>query len=131
MQTKIENLASEIVDSCFQVHSELGPGLLESTYQHCLAHELRERGIKIEVEKSMPVVYKDTQLNCGYRIDILVDNRIILELKSVEKIHPIHKAQLITYLKLAEINLGFLINFNVPLIKNGINRFVNDYWEGF
>ncbi len=127
MKAKIESLATQIVDSCFHVHKELGPGLLESTYQHCLAFELRERGIKVECEKSIPVIYKDTKLDCGYRLDILVENKIILELKAVEEIHPIHKAQLITYLKLADIRLGFLINFNVPLIKNGINRFVNNY----
>lgn len=124
---RMEYLGKEIVDSCFQVHKLLGPGLLESSYQKCLEFELVSRGVQIETEKSLPLIYKDVKLDCGYRIDIVVENRILLELKSVEQIAPVHHAQVITYLKLSKIKLGYLINFNVALFKSGIKRFVNNY----
>jgi len=106
-------LSNRIIGCAIEVHRHLGPGLLESTYQQCLAHELRINGIELEIEHPLPVVYKDIRLDCGYRIDLLVENEIILELKSVEKIAPIHEAQLLSYLKLANKKQGFLINFNV------------------
>jgi GxxExxY protein len=124
---RYEAIAKEVVDACIQVHRALGPGLLESTYQKCLLYELSSRGLKVTSEVSIPVVYKGVELDCGYRIDILVEDVIVLELKSVEKLLPVHSAQIITYLKLANKRLGFLLNFNVSLMKNGLNRFVNNY----
>ncbi len=124
---RMEYLGREIVDSCFHVHKNLGPGLLESAYQKCLEYELVSRGLKIVTEKPLALIYKNEQLECGYRIDLVVEDCILLELKSVENLAPVHQAQVITYLKLSEIKLGFLINFNVALFKNGIKRFVNGY----
>ena len=123
----VENIATEIVDSVFQVHRTLGPGLLEEVYEKCLAYELRLRGLKVNLQKPLPIVYGDVKLECGYRLDMVVEDAILLELKSVDRIVPIHMAQTITYLKLSGIELGFLINFNVKLIKNGITRVVNNF----
>jgi GxxExxY protein len=121
----IEIIAKEIVDSAVKVHRALGPGLLESAYQHCLAYELRKRGFHVETEVYLPVIYDDQQIDAGFRIDMLVENCIIVENKAVAELAPIHKAQLLTYLKLRQLWLGFLINWNVKLIKDGINRVVN------
>lgn len=115
-----------ILDCAFKVHKELGPGLLESTYQTCLVYELNEKGMSLEVEKALPVVYRDVKLEAGYRIDILVENKVIIELKSVEALNDIHLAQILTYLKLSDKKLGYLINFNVKLLKQGIKRVVNN-----
>jgi|SRR5690606_23251417 len=120
-------LSKEILDSSITVHKEMGPGLLEAVYQHCLVKELRMRNIIVETMVSIPLVYKGYLLNKDYVIDILVENEIIVELKSVEGILPVHEAQIISYLKLADKRLGFLINFNVPLLKNGFKRFVNNF----
>jgi GxxExxY protein len=120
-------ITGEILDSCMEVHRTLGPGLLESTYEICLMREFEVRGIKAECQIKLPIVYKDLLLDQHYIIDILVEDEFILELKSVEAILPIHKAQLITYLKLANKRLGFLINFNVPLLKNGFQRIIQGY----
>jgi GxxExxY protein len=117
-------LSNKIIGCAIEVHRHLGPGLLESTYQQCLAHELRINGIELEIEHPLPVVYKDIRLDCGYRIDLLVENEIILELKSVEKIAPIHEAQLLSYLKLANKKQGFLINFNVRRLKDGLKSYI-------
>jgi GxxExxY protein len=117
-------LSNRIIGCAIEVHRHLGPGLLESTYQQCLAHELRINGIELEIEHTLPVVYKDIRLDCGYRIDLLVENEIILELKSVEKIAPIHEAQLLSYLKLANKKQGFLINFNVRRLKDGLKSYI-------
>lgn len=127
MKNNYEVLASEIVDCCFQVHKALGPGLLESAYQKCLVYELNSRNLKVESEVALPINYKGVDLDCGYRIDILVEDKILLELKSVEKIIPVHTAQIISYLKLSNKKLGFLVNFNVSLLKEGIKRFANNY----
>ncbi len=127
----IEKLGRLVLDSAFAVHITLGPGLLESTYQACLMKELTSRGILVEKQKALPVIYKDLHLECGYRIDLLVEDQIILELKSVEALAPVHLSQILTYLKLSEKKLGYLINFNVPLLKNGLRRVVNNYGEGF
>ena len=127
MKNNYEALASEIVDCCFQVHKALGPGLLESAYQKCLVYELNSRNLKVESEVALPISYKGVELDCGYRIDILVEDKILLELKSVEKIIPVHTAQIISYLKLSDKKLGFLVNFNVSLLKDGIKRFANNY----
>lgn len=117
-------LARHIVDSSFAVHSALGLGLLESVYQQCLVCELRSRKINLQQQIALPIKYRDTVVEAGLRLDLLVDDRVIVEIKEVEKLLPVHEAQLLTYMKLARKNLGILINFNVPLIKDGIRRFV-------
>ena len=122
-------LTSLIIECAITVHKNLGPGLLESTYQECLAYELRGKGLKVEKEKSLPLVYKDIKLDCGYRIDLLVEDEIIIEVKSVERFTDVFFAQILTYLKLYNRKYGLLINFNVSLLKNGIKRFVNKYYE--
>ncbi len=122
-------MGRQIVDSAFQVHVELGPGLLESSYEACLVHELTMRGISTEVQKELPVSYKGLDLAVGYRLDIFVEKQIIIELKAVEQILPIHKAQLLTYLKLSNCTLGYLINFNAALLKDGLRRIVNNHPE--
>ncbi|HLP94052.1 MAG TPA: GxxExxY protein [Saprospiraceae bacterium] len=118
----IEMVARQIVDAAYFIHQELGPGLLESAYQFCLIKELKERGLELRAEVGVPLVFKGEKLDCGYRLDILVEQQIILEIKSVETLLPIHTAQLITYLKLTELKLGFLINFNTQYFKSGIRR---------
>ena len=117
--------AREIVDAAFKVHTTLGPGLLESVYQEVLKYELQKRGLRVEKEVPIPVVYEAVHLEIGFKADIIVEGLVIVELKSVEQIHPVHKKQLLTYLRLADKRLGLLINFNVPLIKDGISRVVN------
>jgi len=125
----IDITAATIVDSVFKVHTKLGPGLLESAYEACLAHELRKRGLKVDRQIPQPVHYDDIVIDVGYRIDLLIDDLIIIELKAVEQVLPIHHAQLMTYLKLSGQTLGFLINFNTVLIKNGIKRMANNFQE--
>jgi GxxExxY protein len=122
---ELELVAKQIVDSILTVHRELGPGLLESTYQACLACELESRGIEVRCEVKLPVCYRGLQIEAGYRIDMLVASCIIVENKSVQALAPIHEAQLLTYLKLSGHKLGFVVNWNVPLIKDGIKRMVN------
>jgi len=119
-----EALGAKVVSAVFQVHKELGPGLLESVYEVCLAHEFSREGISFERQVTLPVHYKGLKLDAGLRIDMIVQNRIILELKAVENLLPVHQAQLMTYLKLSGHSLGFLINFNIPLIKDGIKRVI-------
>ncbi len=111
------------------MHSELGPGLLESAYSECLAYELGEVGLKVEREKTMPVVYKGIQLECGYRIDLLVEDKVVVELKAVKSIEDVHMAQILTYLKLANCKIGLLINFNEYRVKDGIRRLINKYYQ--
>ena len=125
MGIDIEAIAKDIVDAAFKVHKEFGPGLLESAYQQCHAYELRKCGRKVLTEVVLPVVYDGQKIDAGYRIDMIVDDLIIVENKTVETILPIHTAQLITYLKLKDCRLGFLINWNVKLIRNGIVRVAN------
>ncbi len=122
----INQLSSRIIGAAIEVHKTLGPGLLESTYEDCLCHELSIQGLLFEKQKPLPVVYKGKQLDCGYRLDIVVEKAVIIELKSCEKIEPIHKAQLLTYLRLSGLNLGLILNFNVPLMRDGIVRIVNE-----
>ncbi len=122
--TSTERVAAAIVDSAVTVHKALGPGLLESVHEICLGHELSKRGIPFRRQLDLPVLYDGVRLETGLRIDVLVDDRIVIELKSVESVLPVHEAQLLTYLKLANKRLGFLLNFNVPLMKNGIKRIV-------
>ncbi|MBP7551935.1 MAG: GxxExxY protein [Spirochaetes bacterium] len=119
-----EKLSNDIIGYAIEVHKNLGPGLLESSYKQCLAYELSKANIKFGLEVELPIKYKDIQISSGYRIDMFVENEIILELKSVEKIIPIHEAQILTYMKLSNIKIGLLINFNSMLLKDGIKRFV-------
>jgi GxxExxY protein len=125
----IDSVASQIVDAALKIHKELGPGLLESAYETCLEHELIKRGFLVERQKAQPVHYDGIAIDAGYRLDLLVDDSVIIELKAVEQLLPIHQAQLTTYLKLSGKTLGLLINFNVPLIKNGIRRIANHFQE--
>lgn len=121
---EFEEISSRVIGCAIEVHRHLGPGLLESAYQHCLAYELTSRGISFELQHPMPVRYKGILLDCGYRIDMLVEKFLIVELKSVDVIKGIHEAQLLTYMKLASIRVGLLINFNNTTLKAGIKRFV-------
>jgi GxxExxY protein len=129
MSNDMEAIAKDIVDAAYKVHKEFGPGLLESAYQQCDVYELRKRGRLVLTELKLPIVYDGQQFDDGYRIDELVDNLIIIENKTVESVLPIHMAQLITYLKLKDCRLGFLINWNVKLIKSGIVRVANGIVE--
>lgn len=126
---KIDKITNEIIGSAIEIHKELGPGLLESAYETCLEYELTHRGFHLERQKILPVKYKKIELDAAYRLDIVVENQIIIELKSVENLLPIHTAQLLSYLKLAELPVGLLINFNVAKLKNGVKRIVNHYEE--
>ncbi len=121
----IEVVAKEIVDAAVKVHRALGPGLLESAYQQCLAYELRRRGLRVDLELAVPLQYEEIQLDVGYRLDMLVEDSVIVENKTVDELAPIHQAQLLTYLKLRKCRLGFLLNWNVKLMKDGIKRMVN------
>jgi len=114
-----------VVDCAFKVHKALGPGLLESTYEVCLRYELMQSGLAVEQQKALLVVYQDVKLECGYRMDLLVEQKVVIKIKSVEALNDVHMAQILTYLKLSDRKLGFLINFNVSLIKDGIKRVVN------
>ena len=122
---KLEEVASQIVDAAFRVHTALGAGLLESAYEACLAFELAGRGLKVEQQKIQSISYYGLVVDAGYRLDLLVEDLVLIELKAVEQLLPVHQAQVITYLKLSGKPLGFLINFNVTLVKNGIRRFAN------
>lgn len=116
--------AKSVVDSALAVHRQLGPGLLESVYEICLAHELSRRGHAVRTQVALPVVYDAIRLEAGYRVDLMVDESVIVEVKSIEALAPVHDAQLLTYLRLSERRLGFLINFNVALLKQGIKRMI-------
>ena len=118
-------VAKQIVDAAYRVHTKLGPGLLESVYESALAYELEKRGLKVVRQQAMPVVYEDLYIQTGFHADLIVEERVIVEVKSIEAVAPVHKKQLLTYLKLAHKRLGLLINFNVALIKTGITRLVN------
>ena len=118
-------LSNVILGLAIKVHSKQGPGLLEKSYQECLFYEIRKAGLFCEKEKDMPLIYDEVKLDCGYRLDILVENKLVIELKSVESLNDVHLAQTLTYLKLGNYRLGLLINFNVSLLKNGIKRVVN------
>ncbi|MGH7975296.1 MAG: GxxExxY protein [Limisphaerales bacterium] len=122
-------LTERIIGACIEIHRSLGPGLLESAYEECLCHELSIAGISFERQKPLPVHYKNVKLDCGYRLDLAVEQKVIVELKTVENLMPIHEAQLLTYLKLSGFTLGLLINFNVPMLKNGIKRIANNFFE--
>jgi GxxExxY protein len=124
---RLNRISGTIVDAAITVHTALGPGLLESAYEACLVYELRKRGLTVEAQVPLPVVYESVHLEIGYRIDLLVENAIIVELKACESIAPIHRAQLISYLKLSKKPLGLLLNFHVPLMRDGIVRMKNGF----
>jgi len=129
MKKNFDKITEMIIGGAIAVHRALGPGLLESAYEVCLGFELVDRGLSVERQKALPVKYRGVNLDCGYRIDLLVEKIIIVELKAEEKIDPIHRAQLLSYLKLSDCKLGLLINFNVRMLKNGIHRIVLDLEE--
>jgi GxxExxY protein len=120
--SRLNELSSKIIGAALEVHKELGPGLLESVYEACLCHELSKQNVSFDSQVDLPIIYKGEITNKTYRVDILVENCVIVELKAVDTISPIHEAQLLTYMKLLNINLGLLINFNVDILKNGIRR---------
>ena len=118
------DITGKIIGAAIEVHKRLGPGLLESAYEKCLLHELHLRNLRVDHQKGLPVVYKEVRLDCGYRLDLLVEGRVIVELKSVEGLAPIHEAILLTYLRLSGHKVGLLINFNVTVLKDGVRRFI-------
>ena len=121
-----ENELSQIIIGCaIKVHKNLGPGLLESAYEECLYYELTKAGLNVEKQRPMPLIYEEVKLDCGYRVDLIVEKKVIIEVKSVEVLNDVHLAQILTYLKLADCKLGLLINFNVARLKEGIKRVVN------
>ncbi len=124
LPTRTEELSAVIVDAAFVVHSTLGPGLLESVYENCLLIELRNRGVRLLSQVVVPVYYAGQEIEAGFRVDLLVEDQVIIEVKAVEKLIPLHEAQLLTYMKLTQKRLGLLINFNVPLIRDGIKRLI-------
>ena len=121
---EINQITHEILEAAYKVHSALGPGLLESSYQACLVYEIRQRGLHVETEVALPLVYEEIKLDCGYRIDILVERQVVIELKVVEALNDVHLAQILTYVKFANKKIGLLINFNVKSLKDGIRRIV-------
>ncbi len=127
LKLELNPMSRVILDSAFQVHTALGPGLLESAYHGCLVHELRKRGLRVQTEVTLPVRYDGILIDLGYRLDIVVEESIIIELKAIDKLLPIHQAQLLSYLKLSGKQLGFLLNFNVLHMKEGIKRIVNNF----
>ena len=125
-EAELNKLAKQALDCAFRVHNTLGPGLLESAYKACLAIELRKSGLSVEIEFPCPLVYEGEQVcDVGYRMDLLIEQELVLEIKSVEALHPVHQAQLLSYLRLSGKRLGLLINFNVPMLRDGIKRVVN------
>jgi len=124
-RAKLVGITGQIIGAAIEVHRELGPGLLESTYEACLIYELSQRRLGVEHQKKLPVIYRGVRIDCGYRVDLLVENSVIVELKSVEAILPIHEAQILSYLKLSGCKVGLLINFNVPVLNRGVHRFAN------
>ena len=124
---RLDQISHSIIGAAIEVHRHLGPGLLESAYESCLVFELKRLGLKVEVQKPLPVVYKDVKLDCGYRLDLVVEDEIIVEIKAIEKLLPIHEAQLLSYLRLAHKKVGLLMNFHVPVLKDGLKRIVNEF----
>jgi GxxExxY protein len=126
-RAELNPISESVIGAAIEVHRALGPGLLESAYEASLAFELAQRGLSTQVQKPLPVVYKGVRLDCGYRLDLLVEDKVIVEIKAVDRLAPIHQAQLLSYLKLSGYKLGLLINFNVPVLKEGIRRVVNTF----
>ena len=127
--TEMNRITDIVISAAIAVHRELGPGLLESAYEACLVYELIQHGLSVERQKSVPVTYRGVKIDCGYRIDLLVEDKVVVELKAVERLEPIHEAQLLSYLKLPGYQIGLLINFNVRMLKQGIKRLVNNFKE--
>ena len=121
---ELNQVTERIIGAAIEVHRALGPGLLESAYESCLAYEIAQRGLRVEQQKPLPVVYKEVSLDAGYRLDLLIERSVIVELKAVEALTPLHKAQMLSYLKLSGLKLGLLINFNVQILRNGIQRVI-------
>ena len=121
-------IARTVVDATYKIHKTLGPGLFESVYETALEFELRKRGLRVAQQVGLPVHYEEVKLELGFRVDLIVDEKVIVEIKSVEALGPVHKKQLLTYLRLTDLRLGLLINFNVELIRNGIHRVINGFW---
>jgi GxxExxY protein len=124
---RLDAITRKIIGAAIEVHKRLGPGLLESAYATCLAFELRHVGVKVEEQKPLPVIYRDVKLDCGYRLDLVVEDSVVIEIKAVERLAPIHDAQLLSYLRLSGMRVGLLINFHVQVLKNGLRRIVNDF----
>ena len=122
-------ITRKIIGAAMRVHSALGPGLLESAYQACIAFELAQEGLKFEQQKALPLVYREVKLDCGYRLDLLVEDQVVVEIKAIDALLPIHTAQLLSYLRLSGCKVGLMINFNVKMLKNGIRRVVDDFPE--
>jgi len=129
MKKNLNEITEKIIGAAILVHKELGPGLLESAYEACLAYELAEKKLKVERQKGLPVIYRGILLDCGYRIDLLVEDEVVVEVKAVERFDPIHEAQLLSYLKLSNHRVGLLINFNVKILKNGVRRVVHRFLD--
>jgi len=126
-EERLNKITKTIIGVAINVHRELGPGLLESAYEACMVYDLAQSGLKVEQQKPLPIVYRGVKLECGYRLDLMIENEVIVEIKSIEKLLPIHQAQLMSYLKLTDCKVGLLINFNVNIMKNGIKRVVNNF----
>jgi len=122
---ELNEISEKVIGGAIEVHQAIGPGLLESAYEACMRQELKLRGLAVEPQRVLPIEYKGLKLDCGYRIDLLVESQVVVELKAVHALEPVHEAQLLTYLKLGNWKLGLLINFNVPLLKHGIKRMMN------
>src|SRR5262245_31308312 len=123
----LNKITEKIISSAITIHKKLGPGLLESTYEACLAYEITRLGLKVERQKSLPVMYERVRLDCGYRLDLVVEKTVVVELKAIDNVLPVHKAQLLSYLRLSGLPVGLLINFHVMMLKDGISRLVNNF----
>jgi GxxExxY protein len=126
---RLDSITRRIIGAAIEVHRRLGPGLLESAYEVCLAFELRQMSLKVEQQTPLPVVYREVKLDCGYRLDLVVENLVVVEVKAVDQLAPIHVAQVLSYLRLSGKRVGLLINFHVRMLKNGVKRIVNDFPE--
>jgi GxxExxY protein len=124
---RLDQISRRIIGAAIEVHRHLGPGLLEAAYQSCLVFELRQLGLKVEEQKPLPIIYKQVKLDCGYRLDLVVEDEVVVEIKAIEKLVPIHEAQLLSYLRIAKKRLGLLMNFHVPVLKDGLKRIVNQF----
>jgi GxxExxY protein len=124
---QLNAITEQVIGAAMEVHRALGPGLLESAYEACLVFELRERGLRVEQQKALPITYKTVKLDCGYRLDLVVNDCVIVEIEAVEKLNSVHEAQLLSYLKLANLRVGLLLNFHCTMLKHGIRRLVNDF----
>lgn len=126
-EENLNKITETIIGVSINIHRALGPGLLESAYEACMVYDIAKAGLQVEQQKPLPIVYRGVKLDCGYRLDLMIENKVIVEIKSLEKLLPIHQAQLMSYLKLSDCKVGLLINFNVKVLKNGIKRVVNNF----